>query len=244
METLRRTRTRRRARAGAVGLLLSAVLIPSALASAEDDPLRARTFEVRHKSLPEAYEVVGAVLSEQGQVTVQPSSRTLVVVDRESVLERVAQVLESFDVPPRDVEITLSLFLGTDPREAGQHVPRKSLSEEIRGVAETLPNFTKWTAYESLGSRVLVGAEGSRVVANLADHYRVILEIESVTDRVVRFRSITLHRAVPREDGGEQVEDEVRLAATVEAGKTRMVGAAKGPYADRALFLTLRVAPR
>ena len=122
----------------------------------------------------------------------------LVVQDSEAVLDRVATLLEGFDLPPRNVEITLSLFLGSDQREesGGTEAARGVFSKEVRGVIETLGDFTKWTAYEPLGSRAVTGVEGGRVETQLSDEYRVIFTVNSVHESqgTVKFDSFALER--------------------------------------------------
>ena len=97
---------------------------PTAAASAAE-PILARAYEVKFKSLADAAELVSPLMSAQGSVTLQPRLKTLTVQDRVSVLDRVASLLRSFDVAPRNVEIAMSLFLGTDRREqeAGRSIP-------------------------------------------------------------------------------------------------------------------------
>ena len=227
-------------------LVVNVPILAQSIPSGEEDPVGARAFRVHFRPLADAFELVSSVLSEDGQITLQPRLRTLLIQDRISVLDRIGPLLESFDLPPRNVDITLSLFLGTDPREAeaGKHVPARELAQEIRGVAETLSNFTKWTAYESLGSRALAGNEGSTLTADLSDNYRVVLEVGSVQDKVVNFRSVTLLRAVLGADGDARFQEVYKARVAVRPGQTQLVGAAKKPTSKRALFLTLVVNPR
>ena len=138
---------------------------------AGDDPLGAEVFEVRYRSLSDAADVASAVLSEQGSLTLKPRLHVLVVEDRRSVLERVRELLESFDLPPRIVEVTFTLILGIDAREGEDVRPGASnvFSKEVGGVLETLGDFTKWHAYEPIGSRSVTGVEGREVRADLTE---------------------------------------------------------------------------
>ena len=138
------------------------IVLASGLVSAADDPVSARAYEVKFKSLADAAELVSPLLSPEGTLTLQPRLKAITVQDHVSVLGRVAALLGSFDVAPRNVEIALSLFLGTDKRaqEAGRSVPPSAMTRDVRGIAETLGDFTKWNAYEPLGGRTVTGAEG------------------------------------------------------------------------------------
>ena len=246
--------------AGARGALavffLAAAVLPASLApagaagpgAAEADAVLARAYEIRFRPLKDAADLVGSVLSPDGSVTLQPKLRTIIVQDRKPVLDRIASLLESFDLPPRNVEVTLSLFLGTDRREeeAGRQSRAEGLSREVRGVTETLGDVTKWNAYEPLGSRSVIGAEGAPVTANLSEDYRVTFEVESVTQPqgVVKFRSVSLKRVSRRADGSEKVEDLVTTSIVIPSGRLLVVGAAKSPDSRKALFLTLQARPR
>ena len=245
-------------RALALALLAAAVLVaagaavaPSRAAEAAGarvEPVLARAFEVRFRSLNDAADLVASVLSVDGSVTLQPRLRTIVVQDRAPVLDRVASLLQSFDLPPRNVEVTLSLFLGTDRREeeAGRQSRPSGLSREVRGVTETLGDVTKWNAYESLGSRSVIGAEGAPVTANLSEDYRVSFEVEAVKEPqgVVKFRSVSLKRVTRGADGVERVQDLVTTSIVIPSGRLLVVGAAQSPDSRKALFLTLQAKPR
>jgi hypothetical protein len=236
----------------AVAIVLLAALAAPAARSADaasavaPDPVSARAFEVKFKSLADAADLISPVLSPQGKVTLQPRLKTLTVEDRVSVLDRVGALLASFDLAPRNVEVTLSLFLGTDRREleAGRSVPAEGLSRDVRGIAETLGDFTKWNAYESLGKGSVTGAEGGRVTVNLSDEYRVSYDIETVRDQDVRLSNFVLHRVVRGADGTERLQDVYTATVVLPVGRTLMLGAAQNPASKRALFLALQARPR
>jgi len=210
------------------------------------DPVSARAYEVKFKSLADAAEVIGPLLTPQGTVTLQPRLRTLTIQDRVSVLDRVASLLASFDVAPRNVEITMSLFLGTDRREqeAGRIIPPSSMTKDVRGIAETLGDFTKWNAYEPLGGRAVTGVEGGHVTVNLSDEYRVAYDIDTVRDQSVKLTNFVLQRVTRGTDGREKVQDVYSASVVLPVGRMLMLGAAQNPESKRALFLSLQARPR
>ena len=234
-------------------LLVASILALAAWSAvpAEDDadPFMARAYQVRHRPLVDAYEVVDAVLSPEGTATLRPRLNLLVVQDRRSVLDRIESLLKSFDLPPRSVDVTLTLFLGTDRLAARgrKAVPEgAALSKDVRGVIDTLGDVTKWVAYEPLGSRSITGVEGDSVTATLSDDYRVVFKVQSVDEDAgeVRFERVSLQRLDFDEEGNERVRDVYTAGMSLSAGRMHVVGAARQPGSDRALFLIVQVRSR
>ena len=228
-----------------VALVAAATL---ALPAVTAEGLVARVYEVKFKSPADAAEVVSPLLSAEGQVSIQPRLRTITVLDRAQVHERIPGLLASFDLPPRTVDVTLALFLGTDRREqeAGRTAPTEGLSRDVRGVAETLADFTKWNTYRSLGGRSVASAEGSRVEIELEDGYRASWTVEAVsgTDGTLKLRGFTLERRTPGADGRETVQVVWKADVALAAGRAVVVGAAQNPESKRALFVSLQARPR
>jgi hypothetical protein len=233
-------------------LLVPATPISAAPAApaASEAALVARAYQVQHRSLSDAADVVTRVLSPEGTLKLQPRLKTIVVEDHPSVLQRVDQALLEFDLPPRNVEVTLTLLLGSDVREPRVPVagagPRE-ISREVRGVSETLGDFTKWTNYELLGSQSLTASEGRSVTARLSEEYRVTVVIESVEapssktpSGMVSFGSLVLQRITHDDSGAERADEVYSTAIQLHMGKLLMVGAARSPESRRALFLAIK----
>jgi hypothetical protein len=236
---------RRRALCALLVLLAAA---GAAWAQAPEDRFMARAYQVRHRTLSDAADVVSPVLSPEGTVTLRPRLNILVVQDRSSVLDRVGALLRSFDLPPRNVEVTLSLFLGTDRLASKGRARRaaRSFPSEVRDGIETLRDVTKWVAYEPLGSRSVTGAEGDQVTASLSDDYRVVFTVESVHEGqgVVRFKRISLQRLSLDDEGQVKVDDLYTAGMVLNEGRLQVVGAARQAGSDRALFLFVKANPR
>ena len=230
----------------AVVLLAAAASYAAAADAPAADPVSARAYAVKFKSLADAAEIVSPVLSRDGAVTLQPRLKTLTVQDHVSVLDRIGSLLGSFDTAPRNVEIAMSLFLGTDKREqeAGRNVPPTTMTRDVRGIAETLGDFTKWNSYEPLGGRAVTAAEGGRVTVNLSDEYRVVYDVETVQDQTVKLTNFVLQRIFHDADGKERVQDVYSAGVVLPVGRMLMLGAAQNPESKRALFLTLQARPR
>lgn len=213
-----------------------------------EDPIEARTFRIYYKALADAADVVSPLLSDDGSLTMRKRLNTLVVQDRASVLGRVASLLERFDLPPRNVEVTLTLFLGMvrQDDEEGEASSSNVMTREIRGIVETLKDFTKFHDYEALGSRSINGLEGASVTADLTQDYRVVFTVDAVDERrgLVKFERVVLQRLARDAEGRETAEELYSMGMVMELDRLRVVGAASGPDSKRALFLTVQVSER
>lgn len=229
-------------------LLVAGLVLASALPASADDPIVAKAYAIRFRPLADAAELVGQVLSAEGTVTMQPRLRTITVQDRASIQERIPGLLLSFDLAPRNVEVTLALFLGTDrrEREAGRSLPAEGMSREVRGVVETLADFTKWNAYESLGGRSVTSAEGSPAEVQLGEEYRARWVVEAVAERqeVSKLRDFTLERRIVGTDGREAWQVVYRTDIVAPQGKQFLLGVAQNPDSKKALFLSLQARTR
>jgi hypothetical protein len=226
----------------AAGLTLLAVLGAPALAAGdEDDPIQARSYPVRFRPLADTAELVSSILSEDGEITLQMRLKRLVVKDHVSVLDQIPSLLESFDLPPRSVEVSISLALGTQA-EAGR-TQSGELHTRDRGIWEVAP-ITGFTAFDPLGKRAIVGVEGSTVTTELSEDYRVVFEVDWVDDERVKFKRFTLLRITRTQEGEEQVKNIYSAEITVKAGQPLLVGAAQAPNSKKALFLNLEANPR
>ena len=212
-----------------------------------EDPVGTRAYEVQYRPLSDTADLVSEILSPDGELTLKPSKKVLIVQDRRSILEQVAELIASYDLPPRTVEIRLSLFMGSRDEGASPRVDDpegNGFGRKVRGVMETLGDFTVWTAFEPLGTRVLSGREGSIVETAINENYAVAVQVGAVGDEVIAFDRFTL-RAIIREPGKpDRVEDLITASVVVDAGRMTMVAAAKGPEAPQALFVALQAEPR
>lgn len=206
-----------------------------------DDPIQARSFSVRFRPLSDAAEIVSAILSEDGEITLQPRLKQLVVRDRGSILDQIEPLIESFDLPPRSVQVSISLALATQAA-AGRTAPDE-LHPRDRGIWEIAP-LTGFTAFDPLGKRSIIGVEGSTVTTDLSEDYRVVFLVEWVEDDRVNFKSFSLLRVTRTAEGEEQVKNVYSAEISLQTGKPLLVGAAQAPNSKKALFLMLEASPR
>lgn len=206
-----------------------------------DDPIQARSFPVRFRPLSDAAEIVSSILTAHGEITLQPRLKQLVVRDRASILDQIGPLIESFDLPPRSVQVSISLALATQA-EAGRTAPDE-LHQQDRGIWEIVP-LTGFTAFDPLGKRSIIGVEGSTVTTDLSEDYRVVFSVDWVEDQRVAFKSFSLLRITRTDEGEEQVKNVYSADINLQTGKPLLVGAAQAPNSKKALFLMLEASPR
>jgi len=206
--------------------------------------LSTRVFEVHFRPVSEAVLLVDQLLGPCGSYRVPKALGVIAVEDEPRALERVARALESWDVPPSSVEVTVSLILAT--REAP---PAGGLRAELRDVSETLSRVTRWTHYERLGSARLHAVEGGTVQADLGQRYRVSFRVDAVDPDlgVVRLEPFDLLRLPGPEETAAGLRSPLVILANsalnVFEGRLNLVGAGSRQR-DRALFVALEVWPQ
>ena len=217
-------------------------------ATNEARELTARAFEIEHRSLNDAADLVGELLSADGSLTLKPRLKTLLVEDRPEILERVDALIASFDIPPRQVDVTLSLFLGSREGEEDPErpAPERDYPREVRGIIDTLSDVTRWTSYEPLGSRSIRGVEGEEVTADVSGDYRVSFTVGDVdeTRDKIKFDRFSLLRVIRDPGHAERLEEKYRAAIVVDTGRLTLLVAARAPDSERALFLALQAEPK
>lgn len=228
-------------------LLLGALLaaVPGrALAQEPEVPgcegrrLESRVVTIRFKPVSEAALLVEQLLSPCGAYRLPKSLKVITVTDEPAPLRRVVQAISEWDVPPRPVEVSISLILATrDP------APKPGIAGELRDVSEQLAQLTRFTRFERIGTATVRALEGGSAEAEIGERYRVVFRIEAVdADRgIVRVEPFELYqRPAPNEAGASAGAPRRLLGMTVNLpeGRMNLVGApARGN--ERALFLAL-----
>jgi hypothetical protein len=171
----------------------------------------------------------------------------LLVTDHVSVLDRVGPLLDSYDTPPRSVDVAVSIIVGTktepETGEAGRLLGG-SMYSELRGIVQTLQDFTEWKNYDPVGGGSARGIEGSSMTIDIEGAYRVTFDVGAVDDDNVMFERVRLERLERDEDGDERVRTLYNAEAKVLPGRTLILGASQGPDSEEALFLALLVHSR
>ena len=224
-------------------LLLLSLPVP-AVPGPSPDPaaprLPTQLFTIRFKDVNDVYLLIEPLLSARGSVQMQPRLRTLAVTDDPETLEKIEAMIQSYDLPPKNVEVALQLILAT---AAGK--PPETISPRIRGVIQKLNEIsTRWSDYRLLGSATVVSSEGEKTSVEMGEDYRISFAVDYASDeqRLVRFKRFTLDRRERPGDPepGEEIYTRVLdTALNLKEDKLYIFGASKMESSNRALFMTI-----
>jgi type II secretory pathway component GspD/PulD (secretin) len=197
-------------------------------------------FTIRFKDVNDVYLLIEPLLSEAGSVQMQPRLRTLAVTDDEETLKKIEAMIQSYDLPPKNVDVALQLILASTADKTPE-----TISPRIRGVIQKLNEIsTRWSDYRLLGSATLTSSEGDRASVEMGEDYRISFAVDYVSDeqKMVRFKRFTLDRRDRPQAPESREETYTRVldtALNLKEDKLYIFGASKMESSNRALFMTI-----
>lgn len=230
--------------AGLLALLLLVHVVDGVAAAAPvaaEDTLATRAFVIRHKDPDDVVTLIRPALSPDAAILIQSKIGTLTVTDHPARLDAVEDLIAGFDLPPRDVSMTISLLRGTrgSPGSRARATPGK--------VPPSLRRLTQWLNYELLGGMTLQASEGESSSLLLGEEFRVRFGVATVDDRSgrIRLKNFVLERRVMDPGEGETYVALFDTVVNLKSGTPYVFGATRGREASAALFLTIsaQIAP-
>lgn len=221
-----------------VMVLFTALPIFSQQAQISEKDLSIKVYTIKFKDVEDVVTLISPLLSDFGSLTVQPKLKTITVEDFTLNLNKIGEAIKGYDLPPKNVEVIINLIMASEKGEK-----HGSIAKEIRGVSETLSDFTKWTDYERIGSVVMTSVEGGESASTIGERYRVKFIIEYVNEirRVIKFSQFLLEKRTMSEEGSQYGSLwKWETGPNLVDGKLLVVGAAKQPGSKKALFLTIQ----
>lgn len=224
---------------GAIVASLASGAAGAASPACDDAGLETRVISLRFKPTAEAAVLVDQLLGRCGTYRVPKGLGVIAIEDEPRNIERISEAISSWDLPPRNVEVSISLVLAT--REPP---PPSGIREELERVSETLSRVTRWTSYSRIGTATLRLVEGGQAVADLGDRYQASFRVHAVDDQqgVVHLEPFDLMRLPhPREAASGLESPRLLLANSafnVFEGRLNLVGApSRDP--ERAVFVAI-----
>lgn len=208
---------------------LTILLTLTAPVWAAGDSLVSRAFELEHKDPQRVIDTVQGMLSRDGSYSIQPAKQTIVITDTPGTLERVAEVLEQLDVPPRNY--TLNLTLVSASRSAN---PPK-VPEDLTEISRKMSGVLRFNTFEKLGSATTRGNEGTDLVFDI-DGYQARFGFGQYDplSQSLKIDDFRLDRT--KDSTGSPL---IRTSLNLRVGQTVVLGASRQPESGKALMIVL-----
>jgi type IV pilus assembly protein PilQ len=148
---------------------------PSATGDPADDMIRdARTFRLDYARSDDVLAVVQNMISATGKVMSYPPLRALVVEDRPDVLARIAETIDSIDVPPRQVMIEAQILEARLSRDSRYGIDWSLIFSSGDGSGDVV--------VEGFASPAAAGTEGLFVTWGQGDFAGAIEALQNVEE--------------------------------------------------------------
>lgn len=225
--------------AGALALVVALAAGHAAHALAAEtapDGRIVRVFEIRYQDVQDVSLVLPSLLSDSTILTVDRASRTVTVVDRPEFVQRVAEFLRQFDVPPHAVVVRIVL-------EKAQKQAPASLSDGPSLADETAA--WKYSPLAETTLEVLERGEATQVVGeDGAFEIHVALGTVDTERRVMRFDEVAVSRIDRPADAGAvgppappMRREMFKTAVDLQDRVAKVIMAARNESADVALVV-------
>ena len=159
-----------------------------------------KVFKIKHGNIQSMYEVAGSLKSEQGKVSFDQNSSSLIVFDCPKNLERIAQVIKGIDVQEKQVEVKVLVieaserFLEKVGISYGQIIIPQ---EKFRAIADLIkeskeantrtsmmvrtmsdqPAVLQVTTDEVIGSEFVIFSNGAEITTPIKEPIGSLLEV-------------------------------------------------------------------
>jgi hypothetical protein len=208
--------------------LLAAPVFASADAGADvGRTLTAKTFVFKHKQADKAANVIKAMLSAEGSMSIQPTANSLVVTDLPENMKRIASALAAFDAPAQPLQLSIRLVAASRGDQA-------KVDPALNDVASKLA-LLRYNVLENVGAAQASGREGEPGVVTI-NGYRADFrfgEYDPASDSV----QVADFKLLRQE--GEQLSPMLKTTLNLKLGQTVIIGATKQPQSQRALMIVV-----
>lgn len=215
-------------RALAVTILLSCLLTAGPGVAQFVPPASVvKVVTLQYQPAEAAFELIRPLLSPEGSVELQPASNTLVIRDDWRRMEPILATLESFDHPPRRLQLSIRLVeASAEEREGDAPLPAE-LVQRLHGVF-------RYHAFRQLGWLQIAPLERQSVRHRVGNDFRVEFELGAVLDeRRIRLEGFRIYRARDRE------RPLLNTHLNLVLGQTLVLGLARNETSDRALVVVI-----
>ncbi|MDZ7338164.1 MAG: carboxypeptidase regulatory-like domain-containing protein [candidate division KSB1 bacterium] len=133
------------------------------LEQAKERALTTRSFDIKYKDPEELAVMIRQFLSSAGEAVPSNKLRALTVRDWPERLDKVAELLARYDVPPKQVRVDVHLFLADGTEQSGGAIP-----SELSPVVGKLRNLFRYEHFSLLGSGTAIVYSGEMCALDVA----------------------------------------------------------------------------
>jgi hypothetical protein len=202
-------------------------------AAADSKPaLAVRSFSFKFKQADKAAAVIKPLLSNEGSMSIQPSSNSLVVTDRAENMKAVAKMIGDFDKEPQSFRLYVRIVA------AARVEGTPKIADDLKDVARKLA-ILPYNSYESVGEATVQGKEGDPGLIDMSTGYRANFkfgEYDPASDSIA-VNDLQISRLTGAQK--DQLTSLLKTTLNLTIGQPYILGAAKGPQSQRALMIVL-----
>jgi hypothetical protein len=199
-----------------------------------------RVFSPSYRTQEELVGLIQPLLSEDGSIMIQPRTRSITVKDRPAVLDHIAKVVAAADLPPRALELSVTLLRAGSGRIVGEPAQK---TQEMATVRDRLKKLFSFDSYSILESVSFVGIEGNSAGFPMGKDFRLDFRLgRSTDDSIAKVADLVLSR-LREENGKPEWKDVLRTSINVAIGQPFVLGVGKDEAARGALFLVFQASP-
>ena len=212
---------------------LGFVALAAAGAVAQDRdaaPLARHVYKLEHQPVGEAANLIYPLLSKRGRLELRPGEGTLVIHDERSALDRIIPLLDEFDQPARQMDLSVEIVSAEG--RGGELVAGQGLPPEL---VRRLHELLGYDHYQLIASVQLDVREGLEVTQDVNSRYRVEFRIGRVqADRRVKLNNFKVLR---QDDAG--LRQLIHTNLNLWLDRPLVLGLARTESSERALMIVV-----
>jgi hypothetical protein len=202
-------------------------------ATADSKPaLAVRSFSFKFKQADKAAAAIKPLLSNEGSMSIQPSSNSLVVTDRAENMKAVAKMIGDFDKEPQSFRLYVRIV------SAARVEGTPKIADDLKDVARKLA-ILPYNSYESVGEATVQGKEGDPGLIDMSTGYRANFkfgEYDPASDSIA-VNDLQIAKLTGAQK--DQLTTLLKTTLNLTIGQTYVLGASKAPQSQRALMIVL-----
>ncbi len=206
------------------------------------DVIVAKTYRLKYKKVEKILPLVRRIMSNKGVVESSNEFNIFVLKDYPPNLALVDSLVAKFDVPLKQINVSIRLLLGYNPGPASLESEIPSVSDSTE-VARLLGGFYDFGKITEVDMGFIRTEEKSTTTMNLGSgKYSITFEIDYIdnSSKIVKFRSFRLSEVVS-DVQGKYLKPLINTSAEMKDGTTELITVFKKENSDKSLIVIVSV---